>query len=79
MMENEARSRRREREAAFLWIGWGSLYLVHAFVWAVRLEWPPPPGISFGVRSSCTGDGCGSGDPCLRVRTGWPEGSGSSS
>ena len=48
MMENEARSRRREREAAFLWIGWGSLYLVHAFVLAVRLEWPPPRDLIWG-------------------------------
>jgi hypothetical protein len=48
MMENEARSRRRERQAAFLWIGWGSLYLVHAFVWVVKLEWPPPRDLIWG-------------------------------
>lgn len=48
MMENEARSRRREREAAFLWIGWGSVYLVYAFVWAVRLEWPPARDLIWG-------------------------------
>jgi hypothetical protein len=48
IMADGARSRRREREAAFLWIGWGSLYLVHAFVWAVRLEWPPARDLIWG-------------------------------
>lgn len=47
-MADGARSRGREREAAFLWIGWGCLYVVGAFVWAVRLEWPPARNLTWG-------------------------------
>lgn len=47
-MDDGARSRRREREAAFLWIGWGGAYFVSAVVWAARLKWPPATNFVWG-------------------------------
>src|SRR6266540_5196448 len=48
IMKDGPRSRRREREAAFLWIGWGGAYLVAAVVWAARLRWPPAGHLVWG-------------------------------